>query len=191
MPDNNLDQAVALSRSGRKLEARKILNDILRSNLHNETAWLWFADTFTENNNRIRVMEECIRHNPNCYIAQKWLITFKAQEEARKAAAEHQVLPDFQSSPAVRSGIEVEETVEPGALKKYDQLLDCSGLDCPLPIMRTKRTMDNMQTGQVLKMIATDISSLPDIEAWTSMTGHKLLEHEIIDQKYIFYIEHK
>ena len=82
MPDNNLDQAVALSRSGRKLEARKILNDILRSNLHNETAWLWFADTFTENNNRIRVMEECIRHNPNCYIAQKWLITFKAQEEA-------------------------------------------------------------------------------------------------------------
>jgi tRNA 2-thiouridine synthesizing protein A len=46
-----------------------------------------------------------------------------------------------------------------------------------------------MQIGQVLKMIATDPGSVPDIEAWTARTGHELLGHEEEGAQFIFYIE--
>ena len=74
---------------------------------------------------------------------------------------------------------------------KYDQELDCSGLACPMPILKTKKAVDALATGQVLKMIATDPGSLPDVEAWTSKTGHKLLEHEQDGEKFIFFIKKK
>ncbi len=74
---------------------------------------------------------------------------------------------------------------------QFDQELDCSGLACPMPILKTKKAIDTLQTGQVLKMIATDPGSLPDIQAWTSKTGHELLGHEHTGEQYIFYIKHK
>ncbi len=74
---------------------------------------------------------------------------------------------------------------------KYDQELDCIGLACPMPILKTKKAIDGLQTGQVLKMIATDPGSLPDIQAWTSKTGHELLDHESEGDKFIFYIRKK
>ena len=70
-----------------------------------------------------------------------------------------------------------------------DQTLDCSGMSCPMPIIKTKKAIDGMQIGQVLKMIATDPGSTPDVEAWTARTGHKLLGHEEEGAKFIFYIE--
>ena len=73
--------------------------------------------------------------------------------------------------------------------EKFDQELDCSGLACPMPILKTKKTVDGMQVGQVLKMIATDPGSIPDVQAWTSKTGHELLEHEQSGNKFIFYIK--
>jgi tRNA 2-thiouridine synthesizing protein A len=73
--------------------------------------------------------------------------------------------------------------------EKFDQELDCSGLACPMPILKTKKTVDGMQVGQVLKMIATDPGSIPDVQAWTSKTGHELLEHQQSGEKYIFYIK--
>ena len=48
-----------------------------------------------------------------------------------------------------------------------DQTLDDSGLACPMPILKTKKAIDGMQVGQVLKMIATDPGSVRDIDAWT------------------------
>jgi tRNA 2-thiouridine synthesizing protein A len=72
---------------------------------------------------------------------------------------------------------------------EFDQELDCSGLACPMPILKTKKAVDALQMGQVLKMIATDPGSLPDIQAWTSKTGHELLEHEQEGDKFIFYIK--
>jgi len=80
MLDDNLERAIALSRSGKKAEAREILKAILRSNPQNETAWLWFADTFPDNHNRIAVLEECLKHNPDSQAAQKRLATFKSEE---------------------------------------------------------------------------------------------------------------
>lgn len=69
-----------------------------------------------------------------------------------------------------------------------DVTLDNSGLACPMPIIKTKKAIDGMQVGQVLKMIATDPGSLPDVQAWVSKTGHELLKHETEGNKFIFYI---
>lgn len=74
---------------------------------------------------------------------------------------------------------------------QFDQELDCSGLACPMPILKTKKAVDALQTGQVLKMTATDPGSLPDMQAWTSKTGHELLGHEQEGEKFIFYIKRK
>lgn len=46
-----------------------------------------------------------------------------------------------------------------------DQTLDCSGMSCPMPILKTKKAVDSLQLGQVLKMIATDPGSTSDMEA--------------------------
>ena len=70
-----------------------------------------------------------------------------------------------------------------------DQVLDCSGLACPMPIIKTRKAIDGLQVGQVLKMIATDPGSIPDIEAWSKKTGHTLLETEQSGGKYTFYIK--
>ena len=70
-----------------------------------------------------------------------------------------------------------------------DQVLDCSGLSCPLPILKTKKAMDGMQEGQVLKMIATDPGSIPDVNAWTTKTGQRLLASEQENGKFVFYIK--
>jgi len=80
MSDDNLERAIALSRSGKKAEARELLKAILRSNPQNETAWLWFADTFPDNLNRVAVLEECLKNNPDSQATQKWLATFKSEE---------------------------------------------------------------------------------------------------------------
>jgi tRNA 2-thiouridine synthesizing protein A len=70
-----------------------------------------------------------------------------------------------------------------------DQTLDCSGLACPMPILKTKKSIDGLQVGQVLKMIATDPGSKPDMDAWASKTGHELLASEQDGGKFIFYIK--
>jgi tRNA 2-thiouridine synthesizing protein A len=69
-----------------------------------------------------------------------------------------------------------------------DQVLDCSGLACPMPILKTRKAVDAMQQSHVLKMIATDPGSISDIEAWTRKTGNDLLEWAQDNGKFIFYI---
>lgn len=69
-----------------------------------------------------------------------------------------------------------------------DQELDCSGMACPMPILKTKKAIGGLEIGQVLKMIATDPGSRPDIQAWTSKTGHELIASEQEGGKYIFFI---
>ena len=71
----------------------------------------------------------------------------------------------------------------------FDQELDCSGLACPMPILKTKKAVDGLLMGQVLKMISTDPGSLPDVQAWTSKTGHELVGHEQDGGKFTFYIK--
>jgi tRNA 2-thiouridine synthesizing protein A len=57
-----------------------------------------------------------------------------------------------------------------------NQVLDCKGLNCPLPVLKTKKAMDALTLGQILEMISTDPGSKADIAAWTKRTGNELLE---------------
>ena len=72
-----------------------------------------------------------------------------------------------------------------------DQVLDCSGALCPVPIVKTSKAMKELQAGQVLKMIATDAGAPPDIEAWSRQTGNELLRSTTEDGKYVFYLKKK
>lgn len=56
--------------------------------------------------------------------------------------------------------------------------LDASGLSCPLPILKTRKAIQKLQTGDVLQVISTDIGSEKDIEAFCRQTGHALLASE-------------
>ena len=58
----------------------------------------------------------------------------------------------------------------------FDQELDASGLNCPLPILRAKKSLATMDSGQVLKIIATDPGSVKDFEAFAKQTGNELLD---------------
>ena len=72
---------------------------------------------------------------------------------------------------------------------KEDRLLDCTGMLCPMPIVETSKAMKELQAGQVLKMIATDAGSPPDIEAWSRQTGNELLRSTIEDGKFVFFLK--
>ena len=69
-----------------------------------------------------------------------------------------------------------------------DQLLDCKGMQCPLPIVKTKKMIDSMDVDQILKMISTDPGSINDMAAWSRRTGHELLERITNDGEFIFYV---
>jgi tRNA 2-thiouridine synthesizing protein A len=71
----------------------------------------------------------------------------------------------------------------------HEQELDCKGLNCPLPILKTKKQMDKMVSGQVLKMESTDPGSVNDVNAWTRRTGNDLLANSEEGGTYIFYIK--
>lgn len=72
---------------------------------------------------------------------------------------------------------------------KEDVLLDCAGMLCPMPIVKTAKSMKELQPGQVLKMIATDAGSPPDIAAWSRQTGNELLLSTEEGGKYIFFLK--
>ncbi len=72
---------------------------------------------------------------------------------------------------------------------KEDVLLDCSGLLCPMPIVKTTKTMKELQSGQILKMISTDAGSPPDIAAWSRQTGNELLLSTTEGAKFIFFLK--
>ncbi len=57
-----------------------------------------------------------------------------------------------------------------------DQILDLSGLRCPLPVLRTKKALFSLTEGQVIKVISTDPSSVTDLPSYAKMAGHELLD---------------
>ena len=62
------------------------------------------------------------------------------------------------------------------SMTDYDQELDACGLNCPLPILRAKKALTKMGSGEVLRIIATDPGSVKDFEAFSRQTGNELLE---------------
>ena len=72
---------------------------------------------------------------------------------------------------------------------KEDVLLDCSGLLCPMPIVKTSKAMKELQGGQVLKMVATDAGAPPDIAAWSRQTRNELLLSTEDGGKFVFFLK--
>ena len=71
----------------------------------------------------------------------------------------------------------------------FDQELDASGLNCPLPILRAKKTLAGMSGGQVLRIVATDPGSVKDFEAFAKQTGNELLDSGEEGGKIVFRIQ--
>jgi tRNA 2-thiouridine synthesizing protein A len=73
-------------------------------------------------------------------------------------------------------------------MAEFDQELDASGLNCPLPILRAKKTLNGMTAGQILHVIATDPGSVKDFDAFAKQTGNELMESKEDGGKFHFLI---
>lgn len=74
-------------------------------------------------------------------------------------------------------------------MANFDQELDASGLNCPLPILRAKKAITSLSAGQVLRIIATDPGSVKDFEAFCKQTGNELLDSGEEGGKFVFSIK--
>ncbi len=70
-----------------------------------------------------------------------------------------------------------------------DQDLDARGLNCPLPILRAKKALNTLTTGQTLHIIATDPGSVKDFEAFAKQTGNQLMESAEANGEYSFVLK--
>ncbi len=74
---------------------------------------------------------------------------------------------------------------------QFDKELDARGLNCPLPILRAKKALTDMTSGQVLKILATDPGSIKDFQAFSKQTGNELLSSDTVEKEFIFFMKRK
>ncbi|MGE4447156.1 MAG: sulfurtransferase TusA family protein [Azospira sp.] len=72
-----------------------------------------------------------------------------------------------------------------------DRELDVKGLNCPLPILRTKKALAEMQSGQLLRVLATDPGAVKDFQAFAKQTGNELLASGEEEQVFTFLFKRK
>jgi tRNA 2-thiouridine synthesizing protein A len=73
----------------------------------------------------------------------------------------------------------------------FNKELDARGLNCPLPILKTKKALNDLTSGQVLKVVSTDAGSVKDMEAFSRQTGNELLGSQSEGKEYVFFIKKK
>ena len=73
----------------------------------------------------------------------------------------------------------------------FDKDLDARGLNCPLPILRAKKSLADMQSGQVLRILSTDPGSVKDFAAFAKQTGNELLSSAENNKEFEFYMKRK
>ena len=66
-----------------------------------------------------------------------------------------------------------------------DQEIDTRGLHCPLPILKAKKALAGMESGQLLKVLSTDAGSLRDFQAFAKQTGNELLEQQTLGDEFV------
>ena len=66
-----------------------------------------------------------------------------------------------------------------------DRELDARGLNCPLPILKAKKALAEMHSGQTLKVVATDAGSVRDFQAFAKQTGNQLVEQQTVGEEFI------
>ncbi|HWZ47427.1 MAG: sirA-like family protein [Herbaspirillum sp.] len=74
---------------------------------------------------------------------------------------------------------------------EFHRELDARGLHCPLPILKTKKTLADMHSGEVLRVMATDTGSVRDFQAFAKQTGNALLEQTEENREFIFFMKRK
>jgi tRNA 2-thiouridine synthesizing protein A len=74
---------------------------------------------------------------------------------------------------------------------QFDRELDARGLNCPLPILRTKKSLNEMTSGEVLRIVATDPGSVRDFQAFSRQTGNDLLSHSEAGGEFLFLMRKK
>ncbi|MCH8104958.1 MAG: sulfurtransferase TusA family protein [Proteobacteria bacterium] len=74
-------------------------------------------------------------------------------------------------------------------MTEFNQKLDATGLNCPLPILKAKKQLNSLTSGEILYIVATDSGSAKDFDAFCKQTGHALLDSNEADGKYHFYIQ--
>jgi TusA-related sulfurtransferase len=67
---------------------------------------------------------------------------------------------------------------------QIDIELDARGLNCPLPILKAKKALSGMLSGQTLRVVATDAGSVRDFQAFAKQTGNELLEQQTVDKEF-------
>lgn len=72
---------------------------------------------------------------------------------------------------------------------EYTEKFDATGLNCPMPILRSKKVLNTLSGGDVLFVISTDSGSVKDFEAFCKQTGNELLESSEVEGKYHYYIK--
>lgn len=73
----------------------------------------------------------------------------------------------------------------------FTKELDARGLNCPLPILRTKKALADLRSGDVLKVLATDPGSVKDFQSFSKQTGHELVSHSEENRQFTFYMRKK
>ncbi len=83
----------------------------------------------------------------------------------------------------------VNSQVNQNIMSEYTEKFDATGLICPMPILRSKKVLNTLSSGDVLYVISTDSGSVKDFEAFCKQTGNELLESNEADGKYHYYIK--
>ncbi|MCL4184633.1 MAG: sulfurtransferase TusA family protein [Burkholderiaceae bacterium] len=73
----------------------------------------------------------------------------------------------------------------------FDREVDARGLNCPLPILRAKKALAELQSGQVLRIVATDPGSQRDFEAFARQTGNELLRADAQAAEFVYYLRRR
>lgn len=73
----------------------------------------------------------------------------------------------------------------------FDKELDTQGLNCPLPILKTKKSLADMASGQILKIVSTDPGSIKDMQAFANQTGNALLSSVEENNTFVFFMQKK
>lgn len=68
-------------------------------------------------------------------------------------------------------------------------LLDTSGLSCPLPLLKLKQALTNLNSGDIIKVIATDAGSQRDFRSFAKLSKNELLDEQVIDNTYIYWLK--
>ncbi|MGI9305595.1 MAG: sulfurtransferase TusA family protein [Gammaproteobacteria bacterium] len=74
-------------------------------------------------------------------------------------------------------------------MTEYHQELDASGLNCPLPILRAKKSLSAMSSGEILRVVATDPGSVKDFDAFAKQTGNELLASSEENDRFVFLLK--